>query len=307
MADPNFCGRTLGEFELRERIEEDSSGTSYRAEQPLLGRDVVVKVLHERHDADALKRFLADAQLASRLDHPYAAHVYASGVEDKEKIAWIAMELVPGVRLNHWLQTHGPMPLEQFVPFFDCIAEVVQAGHDRGIVHSDLTPSNVMVIESAGRLIPKLLAFGIDRLTRGDAGVGPAADIYALGVLTYEALTGHAYDRDAPELPLGGDFSPDLDRIFERALAKSPGSRHGNALELASELRGALRKSEPEQLRSSGADRNQVNFGGADKRRSEPSGHRHCPRYFCESLYRLKATNGLRPRSTRASQVDGAT
>jgi WD40 repeat protein/tRNA A-37 threonylcarbamoyl transferase component Bud32 len=250
MADPDLCGRTLGEFDLRERIDEDSSGAWYRGEQPLLGRDVVIKVLHQRHDADALQRFEREAQLASRLDHPYAAHVYAFGVECEDDLPWIAMELVQGITLKRWLQTHGSMTLALFVPFFECIAEVVQAAHERGIEHLDLKPSNVMVIEGAGRLIPKLLGFGIDRLTGSDAGMARAADIHALGVLAYEALTGHAYDRDAPVPPLGDDFSPELDRILQRALAKAPEDRHGDVLELASELRAALRTSEPEQLRS---------------------------------------------------------
>jgi WD40 repeat protein len=252
MADPDLCGRTVGEFVLRERIDEDSSGAMYRAEQPLLGRDVVVKVLHQRHDADALQRFKRSAQLASRLDHPYAAHIYAFGVECEDDLPWIAMELVHGISLQRWLQTHGPMTLARFVPFFECIAEVVQAAHDRGIEHLDLKPSNVMVIEGAGRLIPKLLNFGM----------GPPADIHALGVLAYEALTGHVpftvetldelgqLHGDAPVPPVGGNFSPDLDRIFQRALAKNPADRHGNVLELTSELRAALRTSEPEQLRS---------------------------------------------------------
>jgi WD40 repeat protein len=255
MPNRDLCGCTLGgEFVLRERIDVDegSSCAVYRGEQPLLGRDVVVKVLHQRHDADVLKGFMRDAQLGSRLDHPYAAHVYAFGVEE-DGVAWVALEMVQGVRLQHRLERHGPMPLEQFVPFFECIAEVVQAGHDRGIEHRGLTSSNVMVIEGADRLLPKLLDFGIDRLTRSDAGMGRAADIYALGGVAFEALTGHAYDQghgDAPVPPLGGDFPPDLDRIFQRALAKDPEARHGNVLELASELRAALRTSEPEQLRS---------------------------------------------------------
>ena len=103
MADRDLCGRTLGEFVLRERIDEDGSGAVYRGEQPLLGRDVVVKVLHQRHDADALQRFMREAQLASRLDHPYAAHVYAFGVEDEDGLPWIAMELVQGITLKRWL------------------------------------------------------------------------------------------------------------------------------------------------------------------------------------------------------------
>jgi serine/threonine protein kinase len=93
---------------------------------------------------------LREAQLASRLDHPYAAHVYAFGAEDEDGLPWIAMELVHGVTLRDWLETRGPMLLDQFVPFFECVAQVVQAAHEGGIVHRDLTPSNMMVIERGG-------------------------------------------------------------------------------------------------------------------------------------------------------------
>src|SRR5512144_824258 len=183
-----LSGRRLGEFVLRERIGEGGFGAVYRCEQPLLGRQAVVKVLHQRlrRNDVALQRFLREAQLASRLDHPYAAHVYAFGVEGKDGLRWIAMELVAGITLKHWLATHGPMPLEQFVPFFECIAQVVQAAHDRGIVHRDLKPSNVMVLESAGRLFPKLLDLGIAKANHKVAfpmpeiwPVAPAAGVVA--------------------------------------------------------------------------------------------------------------------------------
>jgi WD40 repeat protein/serine/threonine protein kinase len=162
-ANRDLSGCTLGRYHLHERIGAGGFGTVYRGEQPQLGRDVVVKVLHRQLqlDDDALRRFLREARLASRLDHPYAAHVYAFGVEDEDGLAWIAMELVHGVSLKHWLKVHGPMTLEQFVPFFERLAEVVQASHERGIVHRDLKPSNVMVIEGTDGLIPKLLDFGI--------------------------------------------------------------------------------------------------------------------------------------------------
>src|SRR5258707_1745584 len=74
------------------------------------------------------------------------------------------MEMVQGTALNGWLAERGPLPLDQLVPFFERVAEVVQTAHERGIVHRDLKPGNVMVIERAGRLLPKLLDFGIAKL-----------------------------------------------------------------------------------------------------------------------------------------------
>src|SRR5512144_240322 len=161
-----LSGRRLGEFVLRERIGEGGFGAVYRCEQPLLGREAVVKVLHQRlrRNDVVLQRFMREAQLASRLDHPYAAHVYAFGIEHDDGLFWIAMEMVQGTALNRWLRDRGPLTLEQFVPFFERVAEVVQTAHERGIVHRDLKPSNVMVIERAGRLLPKLLDFGIAKM-----------------------------------------------------------------------------------------------------------------------------------------------
>ncbi|HEX8109541.1 MAG TPA: serine/threonine-protein kinase, partial [Kofleriaceae bacterium] len=158
---------------LRERIDEGGFGAVYRCEQPLLGREAVVKVLHQRlrRNDTVLQRFMREAQLASRLDHPYAAHVYAFGIEHDDGLFWISMELVHGTALNRWLRERGPLSLGQLVPFFECVAEVVQTAHDRGIVHRDLKPSNVMVIERAGKLLPKLLDFGVAKLV--DEGALP--------------------------------------------------------------------------------------------------------------------------------------
>jgi len=123
----------------------------------------VVKVLNKvRQSNDVQKgRFLREAQLASRLDHPYAVHIHDFGVEQADGLLWIAMELVRGITLDEWLIEHGPMPLEELVPFFEKVAEVVQVAHEQGIVHRDLKPSNLMVIVRGGRLLPKLLDFGI--------------------------------------------------------------------------------------------------------------------------------------------------
>jgi serine/threonine-protein kinase len=153
----------LGGFLVRGRIGVGGYGVVYRCEQRELGRDAVVKVLRARPgDPVGMERFVREARLAAQLDHPFAAHVYGFGVED-DGLRWIAMEFVRGVTLGAYLKARGPMPLVEFVPFFELIAEVVHAAHERGIVHRDLKPSNVMMIESGGRLFPKLLDFGISK------------------------------------------------------------------------------------------------------------------------------------------------
>src|ERR1041384_3615780 len=172
----DLSGRQLGEFILQERIGAGGYGAVYRCQQPALRRAAVVKVLHARRRTDtAHDRFLREARLASRLDHPYAAHVYSFGIED-DGVIWIAMELVHGITLAEWVRTRGPMTIEAFVPFFKSVAEVVQAAHERGIVHRDLKPSNIMVIESSGRLFPKLLDFGIAKFLHGEDAFDDEAD-----------------------------------------------------------------------------------------------------------------------------------
>jgi len=170
MADPDLdlSGRKLGDFVIHSKIGEGGWGLVYRAEQKPLGREVVVKVLHGKkiEKGASVERFLREARLASQLDHPYAAHVHAFGVdkEQGDELWWIAMELVRGVTLADWLEAHGPMPLERAVPYFECVAEVVYEAHTRGIIHRDLKSSNMMVIERSGRLFPKLLDFGIAKV-----------------------------------------------------------------------------------------------------------------------------------------------
>lgn len=340
VAERNLSGRRLGEYLLGARIDSGGYGVVYSAEQVPLRRQCVVKVLLEDrmyNSNKARSRFRLEAELASRLDHPYAARVLTCGCESDidadGEIVWIAMERVQGDNLADWLTKNGPMSLERFVPFFEALCDVVQYAHDLGIVHRDIKPSNIMVMEKAGRILPKLLDLGIAkpvlaelvddvaqvvsgrrkpsktprtvamrpnarrqtrtwrsseassssrrrakewRLTTpgsrmgswpymppeqwGDArAVGPSADLYALGILAYEVLTGtlpfhgetideywHCH-KNEPVPPIG---SPQLDPIFTRALAKTPAGRQCSVKELANEFNVALRAIEREHVRS---------------------------------------------------------
>jgi tRNA A-37 threonylcarbamoyl transferase component Bud32 len=230
---PTLIGRVLGgRFTIAEAIGKGGSGEVYRADQSQLARSAVIKVLRRdiRAAPNRVERFLREAKLASRLDHPYAAHIYAFGVEP-DNVLWIAMEYVKGITLDELIGKRGPMPPTLFAPLFARLCEVVHTAHELGIVHRDIKGANVMVIERAGQLLPKLLDFGIAKyegtttspgaddseLTAHGATLGSPqymspeqwsnaadvdakADIYALGVLAYRCVSGslpfHSYHRN---------------------------------------------------------------------------------------------------------------
>lgn len=302
--DAPLTGRMIRDFRVRERIGAGGFGVVYRAEQPLLDREAVIKVVARDYDV-SVQRFLREARLASKIDHPFAAHVYDFGIEP-DGVLWIAMEYVRGISLDHWLEREGPMAPHQLSPFLDRLADVLHTAHEHGIVHRDVKPSNVMVVPRAGKLLPKLLDLGIAKLVESNqpesapsepldrpaarlAGTGtltaPAAtpslsrdgkltrtgsvvgsppyiapelwsgmpadrraDVYALGVLCFEALTGaRPFEADN----LAGFAEAHLHRAIPRsshrshdgffavALAKSPEVRYATALELSAAFREA--------------------------------------------------------------------
>ncbi|MEO7735775.1 MAG: serine/threonine-protein kinase, partial [Kofleriaceae bacterium] len=254
-----MIGRTLGDFVVRAHLATGGHGEVYLADQPALGREAVVKIARGG-DAARTQRFLREVRLAARLDHPYAAHVYAFGVEP-DGVLWIAMERVQGATLAELIAEHGPLALERLVPLLERICEVVHTAHEQGVVHRDLKPANVMVVARAGRLLPKLLDLGIARAVvsddeaaepvdggaegdalvtrRGDivgspafmapeqwfdpAGVDRRTDIYALGALIYCALTG--------ALPFEGATAREVARAHAQQPPPSLGRRFPAALD----------------------------------------------------------------------------
>ncbi len=165
MEGSGLIGRELGDFVLLEVIGRGGFGEVYRARQLSLNREAAVKVgLIATQQSDRFREaFLREAHLASRLDHPFAAHIYAFGHEP-DGLLWIAMELVRGTPLDVFLERER-MPVTQFAPLLERLCEVVQCAHEQGVIHRDIKASNVMVLARAGRLLPKLLDLGIAKLS----------------------------------------------------------------------------------------------------------------------------------------------
>ena len=288
-----LLGTVVGDFEIVEHLGSGSFGDVYRAWQGGLGREAVVKVARNP-DAreDTAERFLQEARLASQLDHPYAAHIYSFGHDPTAGRLWIAMEYIRGVELGAHLRDHHPLPLEELVDLFERICEVVHTAHEMGIVHRDLKPANIMLVERAGRRMPKLLDFGVAKLQpamppraphdsdeptaaglpgepqqisaivgtpaymspeqwRNSDAVDARSDIYALGVILFEAFTGkrpfngrsllalqtaHCHD-PVPAMPR--ELPAAVADVVARALAKDADERFTDALVLSSALADA--------------------------------------------------------------------
>jgi serine/threonine-protein kinase len=248
MGDPAI-GSTLAGYRLDALIARGGMGVVYRATQLALERPVALKVIarHLADDESFRERFLGESQLAARLDHPAVVPVYDAREEDGELI--VAMRLVEGGDLKRRLRERGPLPPEEAVELLGQVADALDAAHGAGIVHRDVKPQNILLEGERAYLTD----FGLAKAL-GDSGVlsgasiagtaeymspeqwrgrdvGPAADVYSLGCVLYEAITGIVpfarRDGEAePRMPRG------LDRVIERAVAKDPAERYPSAGEL---------------------------------------------------------------------------
>jgi hypothetical protein len=273
----------LGDFQLGEEIGRGGFGIVYRARQVSLDRPVAVKVLfrHLTHTDDQLSRFEREARAAARLDHPSIVSVYAWGQAGDD--FFIAQRLVGRGRtladeLNE-LRASGTPPKGHFrtvAERFESVAGALQQAHERGIVHRDVKPSNILLDEQ-GR--PCLSDFGLAKVEDGlelsrtgdfagspfymspeqaDSRRGPIdhrSDVYSLGVTLYETLTltppfqgngAHEVIRriltEEPRRPgrIESRVPTDLETICLHAIEKDPGRRYQTARELAEDLRAYL-------------------------------------------------------------------
>ena len=269
--DPlGLTGRTISHFELREALGAGGMGVVYRADDMRLGRVVALKFLlpHYNLDASAKARFLREAHAAAALDHPNLCTIHEVGTSD-EGWLFLAMALYQGETLRARLTRDGPILVRESLEIARQIAEGLQAAHGAGIVHRDLKPGNVMLLPDG---TVRILDFGLAKArdqSRSEAGirfgtvsymapeqvrgvnVDARADLWALGIVLYEMLTGrkpfggdeevaiaHAILHDEPELlsTHRGGVSPALEDLVLRLLQKDPAKRHDSAAELLRDL-----------------------------------------------------------------------
>ncbi|MER7003211.1 protein kinase [Dactylosporangium sp. NPDC000555] len=238
-----------GRYRLIERVREGGTSFVWSAQDEVLRRRVAVRLLAAKLDADG--RLRAAAQAAALLNHPNVRAVHDYGVAGDE--AFIVMELIDGVPLADRL-SRGPLPWRGAVEVCAHVAAALSAAHARGLAHGDVTPETIMLTDVG----VKVVDFGIASIVRARAGggrsayaaperrTGPAdrareqaADVYALGVVLFAALTGHppatgraGLLRDDPEpapLPLIPGMPLEVATLYQRCLAAEPAMRPSSA------------------------------------------------------------------------------
>lgn len=253
MAEPSI-GSTLGGYRIESLIARGGMGVVYRATQLALERPVALKVIARQlaDDEKFRRRFLSESRLAANLEHPAVVPVYDAREDDGELI--VAMRLIEGGDLRKLIDREGPLEPERAVHLLGQIAEALDAAHAAGIVHRDVKPHNILIEgeraylsdfglakayaetgPGSGASIVGTVEYMAPEQWRGER-VGPTADIYALGCVLYEALTGIVpYARKQteiePKIPRG------IEAVIERAVAKDPAQRYAGAGELITAAR----------------------------------------------------------------------
>ncbi|NJC95202.1 MAG: hypothetical protein C3F07_01090 [Anaerolineales bacterium] len=272
---PHLSGKSLGQYQIIEPIGSGGTAQIYRAYQPSVKRDVVVKVLSPsfRDEPGFVKRFEQEVDVIAHLQHPQIIPVYDYGEQDGD--VYIVMAYMRGGTLADRIdQSQGGLPDKETIRIFSLIAKGLDYAHAKGVVHRDLKPNNILMDEEDN---PYLADFGLAKFTEGRieltntmmtgtaAYMAPEiaregkstkrADIYALGIILFEMLTGRLpYEGTTPykilsahinqPIPRIRDFRSGLpeavQQVIDTAIAKNPASRYASAEEMAAAFRSVM-------------------------------------------------------------------
>jgi len=286
-------GALAGEYMLKAVLASGGHGAVYEAEHRILGRRAAVKVLHPHltDQGEMLQRFVREARVVNQIRHPNIVDVYDFGML-QDGSPYYVMELLPGRTLSQMLTARGRLSPERAMAFLEPVCAALEAAHRAGVVHRDLKASNVAVVSEADPPVVKLLDFGIAKLIHPEPGqegltvagqrlgtsqamapeqfrggaIGPTTDIYALGVLLYQMLTGHypyqSEDRmevermhleaPPPRPSASAPVPPAVDAVVLRCLEKEAERRFQDVASFRAALREAVFPSAGEQVSATG-------------------------------------------------------
>ncbi|MFT6181737.1 MAG: serine/threonine protein kinase/WD40 repeat protein [Paracoccaceae bacterium] len=278
----NLIGKKLGPFTLIEQIGEGGGGSVYLAEQILpVQRQVALKILKLGMDTTrVIARFEAERQTLARMEHPHIASVIDAGATNEGR-PYFVMEYVAGDPVTEYCDKRK-LPIEERLEIFIRICRAIEHAHQKGVIHRDLKPSNILVREQEGRAVPKVIDFGVakaidpldgdlggftindtiigtpaymspEQASQGIRDIDTRADVYSLGVILYELLTGSTPLRATtsgmshpPEvLKILGEIDPPRPSTFLRNQRTEVRERVGSQRKMAtgrliSELQGDL-------------------------------------------------------------------
>lgn len=226
-----LIGQTVGNYHITDVVGAGAMGQVFLGEHPQIGRKVAVKVLNHQlsSNSDMSTRFLSEARAVNRIDHPNIVQVFDFGTLPDGRL-YLVMEFLRGRDLGSYMTEKRRLSLRDTLEILDQLASGLDAAHEAGIVHRDLKPDNIFLVEGKGGLQVKIVDFGVAKLLEPDLhsgertatglimgtpaymspeqatgdvnAIGPASDLYALGIIVYRMLSAR--------LPIEGDFVPQI-------------------------------------------------------------------------------------------------